>query len=573
MVGTDPKRGSQTTVIPTVIVPLRFVFADGNVFDASTDLIDGQTSVQGMVNSPIFQNHNYVIGGTNVGNTQYGDAFQRANFWDSISDSASNYHVLLGAPNVIPVQTIIVPVGKFGYLTDPATSQIFPVVEDNYLNDQVLTLLHNSNISPQSLPVFATGKVSPFNSWGYHSVDYDGNLRTYIVTTYQPANVEFYGQHVPDTYVLSHEVAEWMDDPFTGNLAPGWEFAGDTSVRCDSSTVLGGDFLEDSDPLAFFDPSITPIQIGSRTYHVTDAAFLDFFTRGRSRSVNGQYSFFHSISEATPPCTGHVYFNEIFVEFPGATFTSVFGINNRGWAVGYYTSSGRRHGFVLRGSQYSTLDYPGAPRTFPQKINEAGAIVGYFYDGSGNPHGFLYKDGVWSRIDFPGSSDTIATGINSAGDVVGTYDNFQPVTHGFLLRHGQFQRIDTPYGTQSSASGINDPGVIAGFGWSDPSGPYRGFRLDKNIFTEFNFPAAASTFPLAINNGNDLVGLFDDPDGTESEMLTIYGYPYLVYLNPAYSAINGNNDMGQICGYAYDYNAGRYKGFIGDLPLANGKGK
>ena len=40
MVGTDPKRGSATTMIPTIIIPLRFVFADGNVFDASTDLIE-----------------------------------------------------------------------------------------------------------------------------------------------------------------------------------------------------------------------------------------------------------------------------------------------------------------------------------------------------------------------------------------------------------------------------------------------------------------------------------------------------------------------------------------------------
>src|SRR5262249_29490769 len=63
MVGTDPKLGSKTTVIPTVIIPLRFVFPDGQVFDASTDLIDGQTPVQGIVNSPIFKNYNFVLGG------------------------------------------------------------------------------------------------------------------------------------------------------------------------------------------------------------------------------------------------------------------------------------------------------------------------------------------------------------------------------------------------------------------------------------------------------------------------------------------------------------------------------
>ena len=54
MVGTDPKRGSATTTIQTVIIPMRFVFENGLVFDAATDLIDGQTSIQGMINSTDF---------------------------------------------------------------------------------------------------------------------------------------------------------------------------------------------------------------------------------------------------------------------------------------------------------------------------------------------------------------------------------------------------------------------------------------------------------------------------------------------------------------------------------------
>ena len=57
MVGTDPSKGSATTVVPTVIIPLRFVFADGSVVDSSTDLVDGQTAIQGIINSPIFQRY------------------------------------------------------------------------------------------------------------------------------------------------------------------------------------------------------------------------------------------------------------------------------------------------------------------------------------------------------------------------------------------------------------------------------------------------------------------------------------------------------------------------------------
>jgi hypothetical protein len=47
IVGTDPELGSATTIIPTVIIPLRTVVTDGHVFNASSDLVDGQTAVEG----------------------------------------------------------------------------------------------------------------------------------------------------------------------------------------------------------------------------------------------------------------------------------------------------------------------------------------------------------------------------------------------------------------------------------------------------------------------------------------------------------------------------------------------
>ena len=103
MVGTDPQKGSKTTVVPTEIIPLRFVFPDGTVYDSSTDIVDnGQTAIQRIIASPIFQNYDFVINGTRVGNTQYGDAFQCANFWNSVSTRSPEYHVLLDSPPCCP---------------------------------------------------------------------------------------------------------------------------------------------------------------------------------------------------------------------------------------------------------------------------------------------------------------------------------------------------------------------------------------------------------------------------------------------------------------------------------------
>ena len=559
MVGADPKRGSSTTVVPSVIVPLRFVFADGSVFDASTDLIDGQTSVNGILNSPIFQPYDFVIGGTNVGTTQYGDAFQRANFWGDVSKGSHDYHVLLGGPNVIPLQTINVPTGKFGYITDPATHQIFPVVEDGFVDENVRSLIQNLRLSPQSLPIFVTGSVSPFNSWGYHSLAFSGNAaQTYIVTTYQPHNVEYYGQHVPDIYVLSHEITEWMDDPFTGNLSPGWNFVDFPQQQC-----VDNPLLEVGDPFAFLDASVVAVSNSFFTYHVTDAAFVDFFTRSpASRSVNGQYSLFATSNGPTPPCVGHVQVAYTFFAFPGATRTEGLGINNSGQIVGDYRDISRRtHGFLLDRGNFTSIHFPGSIYTTARKINDSGLVVGYFFDSSRLPHGFSFLNGSYARIDFPGSIDTVVGGINSAGDIVGGYDDQNFNTHQFLLHNGRFQQFDSPLAGQSQASAINDSGLIAGIAWDDSIlGPFNGFVKDKNVFSSFTIGGSHDTYPFSINNAGDLSGIFFDSNGYSNGFVTIYGYPYQVY-----GFAFGNNDKSQIVG-SYNFGGGRIFGYVADLP-------
>jgi len=562
MVGADPKRGASTTEVASVIVPLRFVFADGSVFDASTDLIDGQTSVQGILNSPIFQPYDFVIGGTNVGTTQYGDAFQRANFWGDVSKGSHDYHVLLAGPDVIPVQTINVPTGKFDYINDPATHQIFPVVEDGFIDQSVRDLIQNLGLSPQSLPIFVTGSVSPFDSWGYHSLIFSGTAaQTYIVTTYQPHDAVYYGQHVPDLYVLSHEVAEWMDDPFGGNSVPGWNFINFPQEQCASTAY--GDALEVGDPFVFLDAGIVSISNSFYTYHVTDAAFLDFFTRaGTSRSVNGQYSLFANSNGPAPPCIGHVQVQYTFFAVPGAGRTRGFGINNSGQIVGDYRDSSRRtHGFLLDHGNFTSINFPGARLTSAQKINDAGVVVGYFFDSTGLPHGFAYRNGSYARIDFPGAVDTVADGINSAGDIVGGYDDQNFNTHQFILHNGRFQQFDSPLAGQSQALAINDLGLITGIAWDDSvSGPFNGFVKDKDVFSPFTIGGSHDTYPYSINNAGDLAGIFFNSNGWNNGFVTIYGYPYQVY-----GFTYGNNDKGQIVG-TINLGGGGIVGYVADLP-------
>ena len=150
IVGTDPSLGAATTTIPTVLVPLKFIFAN-----AGNPTLDGTNVVAATQNSPIFLNANYTAGSTDLGTTQYGDALQRAQFWNLPGFSPS-YHVLLGTPSVAPVTTITVPaaVGN-AYALD--SGGFTGVLDPSYFDQLLATLV--PSYSANQLPIFLTDNV------------------------------------------------------------------------------------------------------------------------------------------------------------------------------------------------------------------------------------------------------------------------------------------------------------------------------------------------------------------------------------------------------------------------------
>jgi len=565
MVGTDPRRGSATTLVPTVVIPLRFAFADGSVFDAQNDLIDGATSVQAILQSPIFQPTHFVTGGVDVGFTQYGDAFQRANFWNEVSHEARGYHVLLGAPVVTPVQTINVPNGKFKYLTDPDTQQIFPVVDGTFIGGQLRTLLNTLPLDPKSLPIFDTGRVAEYLGWGFHGFLSNGTaLQTFIATSYQHHDAVYFGQRVPDLYVLSHEVVEWLDDPFGTSSVPGWNFVNYPQAQC--ASAASGSLLEVADPLQYDDEGIVSIANGATQFHVTDAAFVDFFTRAeRSRSVNGQYSFFATITAPTPPCVGELKVTYTALAFPGAIRTLALGINNPGQIVGEYRdASNRTHGFLFDHGGYTSLDVPGGLLTTARKINDRGQAAGYFVDSAGRTHAFLYQDNSYLTIDVPGAIRTFGEGINDAGDVVGGYVDALGLSHSFAYRNGTFETFDSPFASQSQAQAINDRGAIAGLASNTPAkGPIVTFVRTRRGYADASVPDSFVSQPYSINNHGDLAGVFLNTNGWSNGFVTIGGDFYQIHLS-----VYGNNDRNQIVGAVSQQ--GGVVGFVTDLPNHRG---
>src|ERR1700680_2314431 len=86
MVGTDPSiPGAGTTNIPVEIIPVSLNFsAAGIVISPESPACgDTQSVVTRVVNSPLFTSNPWfdVSGTIPIGNTQFGDAFQRMNFW------------------------------------------------------------------------------------------------------------------------------------------------------------------------------------------------------------------------------------------------------------------------------------------------------------------------------------------------------------------------------------------------------------------------------------------------------------------------------------------------------------
>ena len=288
MVGTDPNATNTTTTVPVVIVPIKMVYGahNGNkTFDPMTHkLPNGQTVMQMILASPILNaNVDFKQGGTDLGKTQYIDAFQRGNFWGKNIKKNSKYHVLLGKPTVLPEQTIKVPVGMGFVTTNPLSGRGLIGTFDFNLMDSTLQgyIKKFNQIQPNTLPIFITYDIylGSGNSCGciggYHFLNgAPPNGQTYSYTTSLDQGTNEFAQ---DVSALSHEIGEWMDDPFFGSNTVGCQ---------DNSQLEVGDPLEGRANGGAF-----PYKVGNFTYNLQSLVFLGYFGAPRSTSVHKWLSF------------------------------------------------------------------------------------------------------------------------------------------------------------------------------------------------------------------------------------------------------------------------------------------
>ena len=202
------------------------------------------------------------------------------------------------------------------------------------------------------------------------------------------------------------------------------------------------------------------------------------------------------------------------IDYPGASATAAYGINNAGDVVGYYTGEGNlNHGFLFSGGKFTSIDYPGARQTWARGINARGDIVGNWGDGTRN-FGFLLRQGVYTLVDCPGSISSWATDINSAGDIAGIHWRAVYPAQGFMLSGGACSLSE--YRPESASTnmtmyfGINDAGVLVGH-WGSRAAIYA-IALNKGTFTQFAHGGGNGAEALGINNAGDMVGDYRDGD-------------------------------------------------------------
>ena len=195
------------------------------------------------------------------------------------------------------------------------------------------------------------------------------------------------------------------------------------------------------------------------------------------------------------------------LDYPGATWTEICGIDGSN-IVGYYEdASGYGHGFLYNGTGWTTLDYPGATWTCIRDI-DGNNLVGPHYDASGYGHGFLYNGTGWTNLDMPGANlITEIYGIDGS-NLVGSY--YASGYHGFLYNGTGWTTLDYPGATWTWMYGIDGSNIVGYYG--DAPGYSHGFLYNGTGWTTLDYPGSTWTQIYGID-GSNLVGTYRDASG------------------------------------------------------------
>ncbi len=320
MIGNSPLVGG-TTVIPANLsaISLQLLNPDGSVFaNVPFDPFE-----QLILNSPNFEEAKYSVGGT-----QFGDAVQRAEFFNAMKQ---NWHTLLN-PSIVNRASIQVPatvqiqffdgtiITVPGYIPSTASDGSTVV----FMLDLLFNFLDfNQAVNDINGGGFVTSALNYHvypNTFLFSVIDEQGDLtccvggfHTFIFDpTTNPEQRWIYSftpwispgvfSGAQDVTAFSHETSEALNDPFVNNIVPTWQFPGRPGF-CQAN-------LETGDPVEVLSTSTVPILIKEKgkvfQYHPQTEALLQWFEIGNaSNAIGGAYSYpdTTALTQAATPCT------------------------------------------------------------------------------------------------------------------------------------------------------------------------------------------------------------------------------------------------------------------------------
>lgn len=324
MVGVDPATGGSATVeadiTPLIVNISGLTFSGSDVLPAT--LASPQFALNSYGKTPAataagsFPNAPALIRGAG-GVLSQGDARNQLQLEDATmraqfnQTGKSNYHLILH-PNVLPAVTIDVPSNQ-GVLLQSGRGVIFADISISWWSAQIQNL--ESTADATHLPIYLTNNVllhigsNVLNCCviGFHgtraaglgngSTNSNGNA---VVQTFAWASWVQPGIYsrpnggtdwaLQDIHALSHEIAEWADDPFVNNTVEPWVTPTAPQYGCTG-------VLETGDPVVAIGfamgtntfeqgPNPNGTQSADGYYHPEDEAYLPWFMRTSPNTIS-----------------------------------------------------------------------------------------------------------------------------------------------------------------------------------------------------------------------------------------------------------------------------------------------
>ena len=206
------------------------------------------------------------------------------------------------------------------------------------------------------------------------------------------------------------------------------------------------------------------------------------------------------------------------LDYPGATSTTLTGVNHFGQILGHYTlPDSTVHSFVFQNSAFEAIpDFPGSTSTFALGFNDDNLVVGYWSSGTGTG-GFVYDRniGSYTNAKVRYASSNIFFGINVYGETTGLAV-VNGTTYAFEGLGNDYRFLQVPGASETVGLGItgfgSTPNRIVGQ-YVDGSSRSRGFLWVFNGFMGIDYPGATSTsakgiYATVTNESIQIVGTY-----------------------------------------------------------------